>query len=56
MSACDREASIMGRSWPTKSCYAMEKEVRLGSPGRILLLGRKKLSAREVTLKRSGLN
>ena len=26
MSTGDREASIMGRPWPTRSCYAMEKK------------------------------
>ena len=38
--ACDRDASIMRRSWPTKSCYAIEQEVRLGRSGHNLLLGR----------------
>jgi hypothetical protein len=53
LNACDCEASIIRKSWPTKSCYAMEKEVRLGSSGRNLWLNRTQLSAREVTIKRS---
>jgi hypothetical protein len=39
LTASDSETSIMRRSWPTESCYAMEKEVRLGSSGRNLWLG-----------------
>ena len=26
VSECDREASIMSRTWPTKGCYTMERE------------------------------
>jgi len=29
VSECDREASIMGRPWPTGGCYVMVKNNRL---------------------------